>query len=425
MEFLNSHTGGNLTHGGSMKFSLMLTSLAVLSFSSSLLAQDRAVNEFLVKLKPGQSPRNTMKVSKLNGVWSHVAKPLVQDSETSLEELRNDPAVIYAEPNYLVRTHNVPNDPSFSEQWAHQNTGVISEIGSQRAWDRTTSAGTIIVAITDTGMNLNHPELKDNLWSNQKELKGKAGVDDDNNGIIDDIHGANFVVPHPTGDPTDDQGHGTHCAGIIGARGNNGVGVAGVNWEVKMMPVKFIAKNGVGTNADAVRAIDYAVANGAKVINNSWGGGGPSKALQDSIHNGEKNNVLFVFAAGNETDNIDVHPAYPVSHNFSNMIGVASLGKDGLVAPSSNFGPIATHIAAPGRTILSSYTDPEYIIFGGTSMASAFVSGAAAMVWGLNKNFKYSDVKRILLQTSTRSPYLSQFVGSGALNLGEAVNQVP
>ncbi|HJQ80684.1 MAG TPA: S8 family peptidase, partial [Lacipirellulaceae bacterium] len=221
--------------------------------------------------------------------------------DAALAALRGDPHVLYAEPDYRVRIAGLSTDPRFSEQWDFHNAGqsggtIDADIDAPEAWDVTTGTGRTLVAVIDTGVDYRHPDLAANIWVNADELPGN-NIDDDNNGYVDDVHGYDFY--NNDGNPLDDHNHGTHVAGTIGAVGNNGSGVAGVNWDVQIMALKFLGSDGSGTTSDAIEAVRYAVANGAQISNNSWGGDPFSQSLFDAIREARDAGHVFVAAAGN------------------------------------------------------------------------------------------------------------------------------
>ena len=292
----------------------------------------------------------------------------------------------YAEPNYIVRASVEPNDPSFADGslWGLNNVGQSGgvadvDIDAAEGWDRRRSAAGVVVAVIDTGINYLHEDLVANLWINEGEIPGN-GIDDDGNGFVDDVHGINAV--EGDGDPFDDHGHGTHCAGTIGAVGNNGVGVVGVAWEVELMALKFLRADGSGSVADAVVCVEYAVAMGADILSNSWGGGGYSQALAEAIGMTKEAGVAFVAAAGNSARDTDVTLNYPSGYESSNVVSVAALDRSGLLAPYSNFGVQSVDIGAPGSAILSCWIggSDAYKTISGTSMATPHVSGVLALV---------------------------------------------
>ena len=214
--------------------------------------------------------------------------------EKTLEKLRRDPRVRYAEPNFLVHADALPNDPSYGQLWG------LHTIGAASAWNRSTGSSSVVAAVIDTGVDQSHPDLAANTWVNPGEDCSGCrtdGADNDGNGYVDDWRGWDFV--NDDNNPLDDHGHGTHVAGTIGAVGNNATGVVGVNWRVQLMALKFLSAAGSGTTADAVSAVLYATANGASVLNNSWSGDEFSQALADAIDAADERNSLFVAAAGN------------------------------------------------------------------------------------------------------------------------------
>jgi thermitase len=211
-----------------------------------------------------------------------VQRPVFEIEKSAVKSLSQNELVDIVEPNYIYRMNKMSNDPMIEQLWGLKNVGQKDsggtagvkglDINVEKAWDIQTGSKKTIVAVIDTGVDENHPDLKENMWTNVAELNGKAGVDDDGNGVIDDIHGFNSITG--SGNALDDQGHGSHCSGTIGAKGNDGAGIVGVNWDVSIMAVKFLDANGSGTLENAIKSIDYATRMGAKVLSNSWGGGG-------------------------------------------------------------------------------------------------------------------------------------------------------
>jgi hypothetical protein len=346
--------------------------------------------------------------------------------------------VLYAEPNYRYKLQRTPNDPRFKDQWDLNNTGQGggkkgADIHAPEAWDITTGVKSFLVAILDTGIDISHPDVVFNLWTNQKEQFGKPNVDDDGNGQADDFYGYDFVGNKST--PVDDVYHGTYVAGIIGAFANNQMGIAGVNWNVSMMICKVADKDGVKLDA-AVAAVQYAAASGAKVINASWGGPDYSKSLKDAIEAAGKKGILFVAAAGNDSANNDKVPVYPANYDLDNIISVMATDANDHIAWSSNYGPKTVDIAEPGLNVLS--TTPmtetesmkkdgvtkEYGTLSGTSIAAPHVSGSAALLWSKYPSLSMYHVKHALMQTTDKVvPGLC--LSQGRLNVAAALKSVP
>jgi len=323
--------------------------------------------EVLVKFKSGTS---IVAMNKLHGALGagkirdirhlgiHRMKlPEDVKVEEAVQIYRNDPNVEFAEPNYIVKTSAIPNDPGYSLQWGLNNTGQTggiagADIHARSAWDVTKGSNNIIIAVVDTGVAYDHPDLAGNVWVNTSELNGSAGVDDDQNGYIDDIYGWDFI--NNNGYPVDYDQHGTHVAGIIAAKGNNGIGVSGVMWSARIMPLRFLGVTGSGDVAKAAEAIEYAADNGARIINASWGGNDYSSTLYNAIEYARQKNVLVVAAAGNETMNNDIDAFYPASFSLSNIISVAATTQNDSIADFSNFGATSVDLGAPGVSIYSS-----------------------------------------------------------------------
>lgn len=366
----------------------------------------------------------------------------------------------YVEPNFIYRTlgyrtsrdlsvneltqiqldqdNYVPSDEYFAKLWGMNNTstdapqvmGKRADIDALEAWKLTLGDKKIIVAVIDTGIDYNHPDLKNNIWTNEAEANGKAGVDDDNNGVIDDIHGASFVMGKVSGDPMDDNSHGTHCSGTIGAF-HDKIGVAGVMSNVSLMAVKFLSSSGSGTLADAIKAIEYATKMGAHVMSNSWGGGGYSKALEDAIKATDEKGAVFVAAAGNDGRNNDTFASYPASYPIPNIVSVAAFDVNDNLAKFSNYGAKTVHIAAPGVDILSSTPGGKYATYSGTSMATPHVSGIVGLM--LSKaQFSSKDlesrralaesIRSVLIKTATTAPaYNGKVVSNGRASSADAI----
>lgn len=330
----------------------------------------------------------------------------------------------YVEPNYIVNADILPNDPDFGELYALHNTGqdggtIDADIYAAEAWNLQTG-GSVVVAVIDTGVDYNHPDLADNIWVNEGEIPGN-GIDDDGNGFIDDYRGWDFN--NNDNDPQDDHSHGTHCAGTIAAVGNNGIGIAGVNWHAKIMPLKFLSSGGSGTTADAVSAIMYATMMGAKVMSNSWGGGGFSNALRDAIEAAKEAGIIFVAAAGNSAGDNDLLPHYPSSYDSENVIAVAATDRNDELASFSCYGLESVDIAAPGVSILSTAPDGGYKYSSGTSMATPHVAGAAALAMAHWPSSSSEQIISAILDGSDPLSSLEGMVATGGrLNVSQMLN---
>lgn len=324
--------------------------------------------------------------------------------------------VEYIEPNYRYYPLLTPVDPLFKKQWgAHNIKRTIfgdkrgADLNMLKAWELTLGSNEIIIAVIDSGIDITHPDLKNNLWINHSELDGITGVDDDNNGFVDDVYGYDFLYNKPLID--DQMGHGTHCAGIIGAEHNN-IGIAGVMSKVQLMGLKFFDGDG-GSVSDAIRAIYYAVDNGAKIISNSWGGFSYSKALFDAIKYANSKGVVFVAAAGNSYANNDTDPLYPASYNIDNIISVGSISSKGKKSSFSNYGKKTVHVFAPGSNILSTVQNGEYIKMSGTSMAAPHIAGITGLIFSMNSNLSPLSIKELLIKSSKQVDALKKYSISG------------
>lgn len=308
---------------------------------------------------------------------------------------------------------NLKNTVSY-RQWGLENTNDI-DIDILDAWKINTGSKSVVVGVIDTGVDYNHNALNENMWINSKEKAN--GIDDDGNGFVDDIHGYDFV--NMDGDPLDDNQHGTHCAGIIGA---NSTEIKGAALNVKIMALKFLSASGSGSLSAAIQAIEYGVDNGANILSNSWGGGGYSQALYDAIEYAKNNNVLFIAAAGNEYRDNDRYPAYPASYNIDNVISVGAIDRNGYKPGFSNYGQTSVHLFAPGKDIYSTVPNNRGAYLSGTSMATPFVSGVAALVLSEYPWMNYLDIKtKILDNVVKRDNLVSRSITGGILNAHEAL----
>ena len=355
----------------------------------------------------------------------------------AVQAYEDSPDVEYAEPNFLLQPAAVPNDPSFDRMYALNNTGQTggtadADIDATEAWNAITGSSGVVVAVIDEGVDINHPDLKDNIWTNPGEIAGNR-VDDDKNGYVDDVNGYDFADNDASVYDRDlisggGDEHGTHVAGTIAAAGNNAAGITGVGWRTRIMPLKFLGADG-GYTSDAIEAVNYAVNKGVKISNNSWGGGGKSQALQDAIARADANGHLFVAAAGNGGsdkvgDNNDRYPHYPSGYSNSNIVAVAATGDRDTRASFSNFGAKSVDLAAPGVNILSTLPGNTYGSYSGTSMAAPHVAGVAALVKSQNPAFDDGKIKSRLLNTVDKKISLDgRVLAGGRLNAARAVGQ--
>jgi len=346
--------------------------------------------------------------------------------DNALKKFNGAKGILYAQPNYELKAlSNFPNDTMFNELWGMHNTGqtggvVDADIDAPEAWGIATGSSEVIVAVIDTGVDYTHPDLAANMWVNTAEKNGTPGVDDDGNGFVDDIYGYDFC--NNDGNPMDDHYHGTHCAGTIGAIGNNNQGVAGVCWNVKIMALKFLSSGGSGYTDDAISCVEYSVLMGANLSSNSWGGGSYSQALKDAINAAGAAGMLFVAAAGNSNSNNDTSPApnYPSSYDCESIIAVMATDKYDNKSSFSSYGPTSVDIGAPGSDILSCKPGNQYQLLSGTSMATPHVAGACALLWSMNSALSNSKVKDILLRTVDKT-LTGLCVSQGRLNLYNAI----
>ena len=361
-----------------------------------------------------------------------LAKVRADATATALDQLRRNPLVRYAEPNVVFTADTTPNDPFFSRLWGLNNNGFPvsgrwgapdADIDAPEAWSVTTGSDSVTVAVIDTGIDYTHPDLSSQMWINPGEdCPGcrTDGIDNDGDGYVDDWRGWDFA--NGDNNPMDDNGHGTHVAGTIGAAGNNGIGVVGVNWHVRLMPLKFLGADGSGDAAGAVSAVLYAAGKGATVLNNSWGGDEYSQALADAITVADTHGALFVAAAGNSGTDNDSMPTYPASYALPNVVTVAATDNSDQLAYFSNVGRKSVDLGAPGLNIYSTWPGNSYQYMSGTSMAAPHVSGAAALAKAAFPSATGVGLKALLLESVDPLSSLSNYTATGGrLNVNNAV----
>lgn len=476
-----------------------LTALIILAATTSFAASKN--QDLLIKFVPGSDlvmanlatglESQGSKAEVLGNSWMRV-QVSGKRAEQTLTALNEEPSVEYVQPNYKIKLLEnyqvqdslrraalirgfakqnltisaakpdnpeipaIPNqgtgaDPMLSNQWG------MTDVGVAEAWKKTIGSPDMIVAVIDTGVDYTHEDLLPNLWRNSKEIPNNK-VDDDGNGYVDDIIGWDFVTndnkPYDLSvDPIQlitsggNPGHGTHCAGNVAAKNNNAMGIAGVAPGVKIMSLRFLSEKGGGTTADAIKAVKYAVDNGAQITSNSWGSegedpaeGAENKALRDIITYAQDHNVLFIAAAGNGHEgrgydnDKDAMPSYPASYDHDNIISVAALDVKNALGGFSNWGVKSVDIGAPGVNVFSTmvgnkYSDKVFDIGGyevswdGTSMATPHVAGAAALYWSANPKKTWQEVKAAIMGSAKKIPALSgKAVTEGKLDVNALLN---
>ena len=405
---------------------MILSQIFVAGISAVVLhaAQPQAQNvnyvpdEILVRFRDGtDEAQKDMARFRVAGVRKKVFK-IVPDLESiklprgvsvaeALDEYQKNPQILYAEPNYILHLTAAPgitltpNDPSYGSLWG------MTKINAPSAWNITTGSSQVVVAVIDTGIDYTHPDLAANMFRNAADCNNN-GIDDDGNGYIDDCFGID--VANSDSDPMDDHYHGTHVAGTIGAVGNNGIGVVGVNWNVKLLACKFFDANGSATTEGAIECLEYIKAlktrsvNPVNIVasNNSWGGDETSQALYDAIDEQRQAGILFISGAGNGNafgvgQNNDTTPFYPCNYFLANIICVAATTSNDSKAGFSNYGRRTVHVGAPGQGILSTVPGGGYASLDGTSMATPHVAGLAALLKAQDFNRDWRVLKNLIL----------------------------
>ena len=353
-------------------------------------------------------------VRALPGTRLHSVPPGIMKFEAESLREKLQPDIEYIQPNYLWCAAGTPGDPLFSQQWA------LKRIGAPKAWDSVTGSRDVIVGVIDSGIDIRHPDLMANLWTNPRELPNF--IDDDGNGIIDDLHGIRVENGSIIPDPTDTTGHGTHVAGIIGAVGDNDIGVAGVNWRVTLMALRFLNSNNQGNTADAIDCLKYGIENGVRIFNLSWGGGSYDRALEQALRTVGERGILVVAAAGFGAQDIDANPYFPASYDLENILVVMASDRSDERYTPSNMGCRTVDVAAPGVDILSTFSCKPYEAASGTSAATPHVTGAAALLLALRPDWSATELKRYLLNSADRIPELAGTSATGGrLNVEKAV----
>jgi len=427
----------NYTHRLARFFVVLLISGS--AFAQTLVPTAASVpGEVLVKFQAGVSSNDIASLERgtdidrgeqISSVTSGTIWRLHSSSLTTDAlklSLQTNTSIVYIEPNYILHIVDSPNDTLYSQLWNLKNTGQTvggsqgfpgADISAESAWGVTTGSSTIVVGVVDTGVDYTHPDLAANIWSNPG---GKGNVL-----CAAGTHGFNAITG--TCDPRDDHYHGTHVSGTIGAVGNNSLGVVGVAWTTSIMALKFLDSSGSGTTAGAIAAIDFAVQAkidgvNVRILSNSWGGGGFSKSLLDEINKANENDILFVAAAGNDSQNNDTSPHYPANYSTPNMISVAATDNRDALAYFSDYGPTSVHLGAPGVNVLSCFPGGSYQTLSGTSMATPHVAGVAALVLAKTPGMTTAQVKSAILDNTDPISSLSgKTITGGRLNAAKAV----
>jgi subtilisin family serine protease len=463
----NTATLNNATKGAAVSTAKSSPEVTLRSILSTAETGNYREGELLVKFRSGVIAASSMRTHQSVGAArirrfsminaEHVKLPAGLTVQDAITHYMQDPNVEYAEPNYIrsIRSFTpspvIPNDLLFGQQWALRNTGsgggtAGADIDATNAWDITTGSHDIVIAVIDSGIDYNHPDLAGNIWSNPGETNCTNGLDNDGNGFINDCRGWNFVDNNNA--PLDDLGHGTHVAGIIGATGNNGTGVAGVMWHVQLMPLKFLDSQGNGTIADEVAAMDYAVMMknnegiNIKAMNASFAGSDFSNIELSAISTANDAGILLMAAAGNGNRrgigvNNDVHPQYPASYSLPNIIAVAATDSNDNLASFSDFGLNTVHVAAPGVNILSTVVPglpfPDciessvsgYDFCDGTSFSTPFISGLAGLLATTYPDFNHFQIRGTILRYVDVLPSLQgRILTGGRINSFKAVSSL-
>lgn len=433
---------------------LQFLAFFIASFSSNAwairvlnLEHEHVPDQLIVRFKPSvEKSKIASVITQLGGDIRHVFRSSQAMSiafrtrgddrllERQAERLAERAEVLYVEANTIMKTDaTIPNDPDFGQLYGLHNLGqtggsVDADIDIAEAWDFVRGSRDVLVGIIDTGVDYTHPDIRGNYWTNPGETgldasgndKTNNGIDDDQNGFVDDFRGWDFA--NNDNDPIDDHDHGTHCAGTIGGQGDNGIGVSGVNWQVSMVGLKFLSANGSGSLEDAVEAIEYATRIGAAMTSNSWGGGGYSPTMEAAIAEANAKGILFIAAAGNNGNDNDLQPHYPSSYEHDNVVAVAASDDKDRLASFSCFGQTSVDLAAPGVDIFSTTRNGRYESMSGTSMATPHVTGVAALLKAAYPQASSVDIKARLLNTvDPVADFSGKILSGGRVNAHNAL----
>jgi thermitase len=428
-----------------MKLMKLLISTCLLLSLNVGFSNDTTPNELIVKLKPGHTLPVLANVKNVQKLFENVYVVRTNDLVGIEAALKTNPSIVYTERNHRSERRVLPksdpatsisldkstpsdsqfNDPLIGKVWSFNdasNFGV--SVNSAYKEYGTTNTTPIIVAVVDTGVDTQHVDLKSVIWVNINEIPGN-GIDDDNNGYIDDINGINTLVRDSNGKATvdnkDTHSHGTHVSGTIGATQNNKIGIAGIASNVKIMGIRTVPNNGDETDIDVAEAFVYAAKNGAKIINCSFGKSSNEgrQLIPDTLkYIGENYGVLVIAAAGNDSKDIDKSLTYPASLNSDNLLVIASTSNNGRMSSFSNYGKMNVDVAAPGSAIYSTVPGNRYESMSGTSMAAPTTVGVAAEILSHHPNLTGAQLKDILMRSVTEiSSFKTKMVSGGRIDL--------
>ncbi len=446
---------------GIVAITLGLSVLSTPVFAKGPITAPHVPGELIVKVKEGKIA-NFFSEKSLKGIAINrsidvsfgnyfVVKVGVEKGlANTIERLEALSYVEYAEPNFLytivdakknllqtiasqyaevTRYNDAPvNDPKYDQLWGLNNTGdndpssgaggvVGADVDAEAAWAKYGKGHRgVKIAVIDTGVDYNHPDLANNMWVNEAEANGEVGVDDDGNGFVDDIHGYDFA--NTDGDPLDGHGHGTHCSGTIAAEHDNGIGVAGVMGEASIVAIKFLTDSGSGSTEGAIKSINYATMMNVDLMSNSWGGGGFSQALKDAITEASEKGIVFTAAAGNSNSDNDSSPHYPSNYDVPNVFSIAAHNYSDARASFSCYGRNSVDVAAPGRNILSTVKNGGYAVYSGTSMATPHSSGVIGLLIANEGRLPLDELRDRVLWTSVPvRAYKGKMVAGGRINV--------
>lgn len=435
-----------------MKLSLIFGSL-LLSSLIGVNASEYSLNRLVVKLKNGESFSKTPEMTSAKNLFGNTYVVYTKENvATLINKLNNSQKFEYVQFDYKSEKRDLPkleevekdfelnkssdefdqfNDPKTSNIWSF-NDASSNGVSVNKAYQTYggENKSEVIVAVVDTGVDYNHEDLKDVMWVNAGEIPGN-GIDDDQNGYIDDVYGINTLKRdsngNATGNPMDTHSHGTHVSGTIGATQNNGVGISGIASNVKIMAIRTVPNSGDETDVDVVESFIYAAKNGAKIINCSFGkdrneGGMVVKEAIDHI--GKEYGVLVVAAAGNSSRDIDSRPTYPASFESENLLVVASTTSRGSLSYFSNYGRKNVDLAAPGSSVYSTTPNNRYGSMSGTSMASPTTAGVAAEVLSQHPELSPVELKAVLMNTGTKSRSYQSTQSGGRVDLFNALSSL-